>query len=288
MVKYFLFLICTVLSYSSFAQLENQELFSVDSTPVYVSEFIRVYKKNLDLVKDESQKDVDAYLELFINYKLKLKEAYRLGYDDKPSYKQELNNYRNQLARNFLTDTEVTEELVMEAYERTKTEVNASHILVLLSENASPQDTLFAYNEIVNLRNRALNEGFDKVKKEVHNGSTLFGEDLGFFTAFKMVYDFESVAYNTAVGEISQPFRTRFGYHILKVNDKRDSRGSVKVAHIMVALNKEGEKKEPAETRIKDIYQKLKQGESFEALAQQFSDDTSSSAKGGILEPFSG
>src|SRR5690606_6874038 len=176
----------------------------------------------------------------------------------------------------------------MEAYERAKTEVNASRILVLLSENASPQDTLIAYNEIVNLRNRALNEGFDKVKKEVHNGSTLFGEDLGFFTAFKMVYDFESVAYNTAVGEISQPFRTRFGYHILKVNDKRDSRGSVKVAHIMVALNKEGEKKEPAETRIKDIYQKLKQGESFEALGQQISDDTSSSAKGGILEPFSG
>lgn len=285
MIKHFILFLVATLSINSFAQQGQEVLFSINDEPVYASEFIRVYKKNLELVKDESQKDVDAYLDLFINYKLKLNEAIALGYNEKPSYKKELKNYRNQLARNFLTDTEVTDELVLEAYDRTKNEVNASHILVFLSENASPQDTLFAYNEINKLRERALNEGFDKVRKEIHNGKTLFGEELGYFTAFKMVYDFESVAYQTPVGEISQPFKTRFGYHILKVNDKRVSQGSVKVAHIMVALNKNDSKESP-EDRINDIYQKLQQGESFEALAKQFSDDASSSNKGGELEPF--
>jgi peptidyl-prolyl cis-trans isomerase SurA len=286
MIKNFILLICAVLSINSFAQQDQEVLFTIDDEPVFASEFIRVYKKNLELVQDESQKDVDAYLDLFINYKLKLNEAKALGYDEKPTYKKELRNYRNQLAANFLTDTEVTEELVLEAYERTKYEVNADHILVFLSKNASPKDTLFAYNEIIKLRDRAVTEGFDKVRKEVHNGKTLFGEELGYFTAFKMVYDFESVAYDTPVGEISKPFRSRFGYHILKVNDKRESKGEVKVAHIMVALNTNEDNKEPAEERINDIYQKLNQGENFAELAKQFSDDRSSSNKGGELEPF--
>ena len=285
MIKQIILFVFTVLSVNSIAQQNQEVLFSINEEPVYASEFIRVYKKNLELVKDESQKDVDAYLDLFINYKLKLNEAIALEYNEKPSYKQELKNYRNQLAKNFLTDTQVTEELVSEAYERTKYEVNASHILVYLPESANAKDTLFAYNEIEKLRERALNDGFDKVRNEIHNGKTLFGEELGYFTAFKMVYDFESVAYNTPVGEISEPFRTRFGYHILKVNDKRLSKGQVRVAHIMVALNNTDSKESPQD-RINDIYQKLQQGESFESLAKQFSDDASSSNKGGELEPF--
>ncbi|HRV55487.1 MAG TPA: peptidylprolyl isomerase, partial [Mangrovimonas sp.] len=267
--------------------LDKEVLFTIDNEPVYVSEFERVYNKNLDLVKDESQKDVDEYLKLFVNYKLKLKEAYAKGLDEKPSYKRELDTYKKQLADNFLNDSEVTNELVQEAYDRTVNEVNASHILVRMNENPTPEDTLQAYNEIVKLRDRALSEGFEKVEKEVHNGQTIFGEDLGYFTAFKMVYDFESPAYNTPVGEISQPFRTRFGYHILKVNDRRKSRGEVKVAHIMVSLQQDGKPNEKAEERIQDIYRKLQQGEDFESLAKQFSDDKSSASKGGVLEPFS-
>ncbi|HLT53554.1 MAG TPA: peptidylprolyl isomerase, partial [Flavobacteriaceae bacterium] len=266
----------------------QETLFTIDKEPVYASEFIRVYKKNLDLVKDESQKDVDEYLKLFINYKLKLKEAYALELDKKPSYSRELNNYKKQLAKNFLTDTKVTDDLIQEAYERTVNEVNASHILVRLQETATPEDTLKAYNEILKLRERAIKEGFENVQKEVHNGQTLFGEDLGYFSAFKMVYDFETAAYNTAVGDVSQPFRTRFGYHIVKVHDKRKSRGEVTVAHIMVVNQKDGAEVEDAEERIQDIYQKLQQGEDFEALAKQFSDDKSSASAGGKLQPFSG
>ena len=119
----------------------------------------------------------------------------------------------------------------------------------------------------------------------MHNGQTIFLEDLGYFSAFKMVYDFETVAYNTPVGEISMPFRTQFGYHVVKINDKRKSRGTMVAAHIMVALKQKDSLLDP-EQRINDIYKKLNQGESFEALAKQFSDDKSSAKNGGKLSPF--
>ncbi len=90
------------------------------------------------------------------------------------------------------------------------------------------------YNELLKLRDRVINDGFDVVKKEVHNGKTIFAEELGYFSGFKMVYEFESAAFNTEIDEVSKPFRTQFGYHIVTVLGKRKSRGTVEVAHIMV------------------------------------------------------
>lgn len=262
-------------------------LFEVGDEPVYMSEFLKVYNKNLDLVQDDSQKDVDEYLTLFINYKLKLKEAKALEYDKKPSYIRELLSYKKQLAKNFLTDNKVTDALVKEAYERISNDVNASHILIKLSESAKPQDSLVAYNNIIKLRDRALKEGFEKVRKEVHNSKTIFGEELGYFSGFKMVYKFENVAYNTATGDISQPFRTQFGFHIVNVIEKRKSRGERTVAHIMITDKKEDSIVNSSSIRINEIYKKLNQGEAFDALAKQFSDDKSSASKGGQMAPFS-
>lgn len=287
--RYFSVLLILLLVLKSNAQSqEDAVLFSVDQDPVYVSEFIRVYNKNLDLVQDESQKDVDEYLTLFINYKLKLKEAKALGLDEKDSYKRELDTYKKQLAKSYISDNKVTDALVKEAYERVSNDVNVNHILVRVDEGASPQDTLAAYNHIRKLRERTLNEGFETVRKQVHNGKTIYGEELGYFTGFKMVYKFENAAYNTPIGEISEPFRTRFGYHIIKVFDKRLSRGERTVAHIMIGLNSTDTLHGSPETRINEIYKKITQGEDFEALAKQFSEDKSSSPKGGLLKPFSG
>ena len=263
-LKYLIVLLVLIYSNSSVSQTENNNvLFTVDNEAITTSEFIRVYNKNLDLVKDESQKDVDEYLKLFINYKLKLREARALGLDKKKSYIQELSNYKKQLSKNFLTDTEVTDELVEEAYERVSYDVQAKHILIRLSADANPQDTIVAYNKILGLRDRVINEGYEKIQKEVHNGKTVFAEDLGYFTGFKMVYDFENVAYNTPIGEVSMPFRTQFGYHIVKVYDKRKSRGEITVAHIMVA-EKEKDTSNTSENRINESYTKLKQGEKIE------------------------
>lgn len=279
-------LLMLVITAFSFAQKNTDDvLFTVDGEPIKSSEFIRVYNKNLDLVKDESQKDIDAYLELFINYQLKIKEAKRLGLDTIPKYKREFENYKKQLSKNYLSDSNVTEKLIKEAYERLNQDIKASHILVRIDE--TEKDTLNTYNQLMDLRERVKKEGFEKVQSEVHNGSTIFAEDLGYFSAFKMVYEFESAAYNTKVGDISKPFRTRFGYHIVKVDDKRPSRGEVTVAHIMVSNKQEDSLLNP-ETRINEIYRKINQGENFESLAKQFSNDKSSASNGGLLSPFTG
>lgn len=288
-LKYILVFVFAICQLNNYGQTTNEDvLFTVDNDPVSVSEFLRVYNKNLDLVQDESQKNIDEYLTLYTNYKLKLKEARTRGLHEKSSYQRELGNYRKQLAKSYISDSKVTNALVEEAYERVSNDVKANHILVRVEETASPEDTLNAYNQVLKLRERALNEGFEKVRKEVHNGKTIYGEELGYFTGFKMVYKFENFAFNTPVGEISQPFRTQFGYHFIKVFDKRASRGERTVAHIMLSLKKTDSLSENLEERIQEIYKKIEQGEDFEALAKQFSEDKSSAPKGGLLKPFSG
>lgn len=267
----------------------KEVLFTIDDKPYYTDEFERVYKKNLDLVKDESQKDLNQYLELFVGYKLKVNKANKLGLQNNDKYKNELKSYRTQLSKNYTSDSKVTAELVNEGYERMKKEIKASHILILADENASPEDTLKAYNKIVDIRKRiTAGEDFEKLATELSEDPSAKENkgNLGYFTSFRMVYAFETAAYNTPKGQVSKPVRTRFGYHLIKVNDVRDNRGEISVSHIMIMNPKEGEDASRAENTIKDIYKKIQQGESFEELAKQFSEDKSSSTKGGLLNKF--
>lgn len=278
------------VSLFSTAQKNSKEvLFKIDDKPYYTDEFIRVYNKNLDLVKDESQKDLTQYLELFVGYKLKVTKANKLGLQNNLQYQNELKSYRTQLAKNYTTDSKVTKELVEEGYERLKKEINASHILILADENATPQDTLAAYKKIVEIREKVLKGGdFGALAQEFSQDPSAKENkgNLGYFTSFRMVYAFENGAYQTPVGQVSKPIRTRFGYHLIKVNDIRENRGEIAVAHIMILNPKEGESKDKAQNTIEDIYKKLQQGESFEELAKQFSEDKSSSSKGGVLNRF--
>ena len=264
-------------------------LFSIDNHPYYTDEFIRVYNKNLDLVKDDSQKDLEKYLDLFVGYKLKVEKANKLGLQNGTNYQNELKSYRNQLSKNYLNDSKVTNELVREAYDRMQQEVRASHILVLVDEGASAEDTLKAYNKIIDIKRRLdAGEDFVKVAQQFSEDPSVKENngDLGYFSAFRMVYPFENAAYKTKVGQASKPFRTRFGYHIVKVVDKRVNRGEVSVAHIMILKQGEAAQQEKALATINDIYKKIQQGESFESLAQQFSEDKSSAPKGGVLQRF--
>ena len=277
------------LMFSSFfatAQISDKDvLFTIDNQPVLAKEFLRVYNKNLDLVKDESQKDIDEYLKLFVNYKLKLAEARSLGFHKKASYLRELQGYKKQLAQNYLTDNEVTDALVKEAYQRISSDVKAQHILFRMDPSAT--DTIAIYNKLKNLKSRLKNEDFNKLQQELHDGNRVFVEDLGYFSGFKMVYEFENVAFNTPVNEVSDPFRTQFGFHIVKVLDKRKSRGEITVGHIMISHKQTDSLIDP-ESRVNEIYKLLQQGQEFESLAKQFSDDKSSAKKGGKLEPFKG
>jgi|APLak6261690937_1056196.scaffolds.fasta_scaffold00574_5 peptidyl-prolyl cis-trans isomerase SurA len=285
-------LIFGFLLVQSFLFAQTKEvLFTIDNHPYYTDEFIRVYNKNLDLVKDDSQKDLDKYLDLFLGYKLKVEKANKIGLQNGTSYQNELKSYRNQLSKNYVNDSKVTNELVHEAYDRMQQEVRASHILILVDEGALPQDTLKAYNKILDIKKRLdAREDFVTVAKQTSEDPSVKENngDLGYFSAFRMVYPFENAAYKTKVGQVSKPFRTRFGYHIVKVVDKRANRGEVTVAHIMIVKPNipDAAQHEKAKATIEDIYKKIQQGESFEALAQQFSEDKSSASKGGVLQRF--
>ncbi|MBP2832301.1 peptidylprolyl isomerase [Aquimarina sp. U1-2] len=272
----------------SLAQEKKEILLSIDGDPVYVSEFNRIYRKNIDLVKDDAQKDVDEYLNLFINYKLKLKEAEALGLDQKETYIRELQGYQKQLASNYLTDTKTSEALIKEAYERSLERVKASHVLIMVKPNASAKDTMRAYQKILAIKDElASGQKFEEVAKKYSEDPSVVKNEgnLGWFSVFRMVYPFENTAYQTKVGEISTPFRTQFGYHILQVQDREKKLGEVTVAHIMVAIN-DNRTSEEAKIRLQQIKQQIAQGASFSSLAKTYSDDPSTAIEGGKIRRF--
>lgn len=262
-------------------------VFTFGNDVVRQSEFERLLSKNRNTKEAPDEATVREYLELYINFKMKVKEAGLMQLDTSSGFKTELAGYRRQLANPYLTDKKVTEALISEAYERYKTEVNASHILVLCAENAKPKDTLAAYNKIVEIRKRYLKgENFDslaKQKSEDPSAVSNFG-NLGWFSAFNMIYPFENMAYATAKGEVSQPFRTRYGYHLLKVNDKRPARGDVKIQHIMLQTGQSAnaELVTDAKRTMDKIYAELQKGASFDSLVQQYSQDNSTKPNNGV------
>ncbi|OFX60129.1 MAG: hypothetical protein A2046_10705 [Bacteroidetes bacterium GWA2_30_7] len=293
MRKLVLFFSILIISNVVFAQSnDNETLVTINNTSVSKSEFERIYKKNNNL-KDApaDQKSLDDYMELFINFKLKVLEAQEIKLDTAQSFINELSGYRSQLSKPYLIDKDADENILLEAYERMKSDVRASHILIKLEENALPKDTLIAYNKALKIRKRLLaGEAFDKVAMEVSDDPSAKsnGGDLGFFTAFQMVYQFETVAFGLKIDEVSIPARTQFGYHILKVTDKRDNQGQIKVAHIMVTVPKDSKPEdiEVAKNKILEAYNKLKEGSDFKAIAEQYSDDKGSAKQGGELPWF--
>ena len=288
--RQFFFGLFFLISFAGIAQNSTKEvLFTINDKPYHTDEFSRIYKKNLDLVKDDSQKDLNQYLQLFVGYKLKVSKAYKLGLQNGTQYQNELKSYRTQLAKNYFNDTKITEELIEEGYNRLQKEIRASHILILVDENASPEDTLKAYKKIEDISKKAIaGEDFGNLAVQYSEDPSAKENkgDLGYFTAFRMVYPFENAAYNTQKGKISKIIRTRFGYHILKINDIRANSGEITVAHIMILKPKPEETEKNAEKTINEIYKKIQQGEKFEDLAKQFSEDKSSSSKGGVLNRF--
>ena len=278
MKRLLVFLLFTSIFYSQ--NEKDLVLFKINDSETTLGEFYRVYNKNIDLVEDSKDNDYMSYLELFINYKLKLAEAYDLGYDKNEDYQKEYKKYKNQLLKGYLTDSESQERLVKEAYERTRNEVQVSHILI--RNNDQTNDSSEIYNRLSNLRQPFLEKNIQTFNKEHNFDKQLIVEDLGYFSAFKMIYEFENIAYNTEVGEVSKPFKTKFGFHILKVTDKRESMGEISVSHIMIY-----KKNTNAKEKIIKILDSINKGSSFESMAKLYSQDKRSAARGGVLNKFS-
>jgi peptidyl-prolyl cis-trans isomerase SurA len=256
------------------------------------AEFERVYQKNnggYEAAAKHTQQQYKDYLDLYINFKRKVFEAEELGLDKTPAFQTEYAQYKKQLAQPYMGAKEAEDKLIQEAYERSLSSINAAHLLIMVDENASAEDTLLAYNKCLAYRDSIVKFGksFDYIAATYSQDPSAKENkgSLGYFNVFDMVYPFESAAYNTPVGQVSMPVRTRFGYHLVKVNDKVKNEGTKRLAHIIIRVGDRYSAKDSAQavSKINEIYEKLKAGGNFSDLARQYSDDPNTALKGGDL-----
>lgn len=308
-MKSFKFLITIIFILSSFmaiSQSDDDVLLIVEGEEFTVGEFLYVYNKNNvgDQVIDK--KTVEEYLDLFVNFRLKVKDAESLGLDTNTEFLRELEGYRKQLAKPYLTDKEVTDELLKEAYNRRQLNLRASHIMISVPETVADNDSasIAAVQKLNNIKKKIENgaDFAEMAKKHSDDPSARDakatrqrparegnGGDLGYFTAFYLVYPFENAVYNLEVGEISDPVRTKFGYHIIKLTDRTPALGKINAAHINIKVKDSQNEKLLADMKSKanEIYEQIKNGEiSFEEAAKRYSDDKGSADKGGKLPLF--
>jgi len=284
-------------------QNDERVLMNIAGEEVTASEFMYVFNKNNFNKEETTQQAIREYLELYINFRLKVKEAESLGLDTLESFRKELEGYRKQLAQPYFNDEKVSEHLLKEAYDRKQFDIRASHILIRLDKNASPEDTLGAYKKAVEIRQRIISgEDFGAIAAELSEDQSARDTeatqyrparkgnrgDLGYFTVFDMVYPFETGAYTTEVGKLSEPVRTDYGYHLIYVTDKQPALGQAQVAHVFVSVPPNATATDSVQKKMKidAAYDKLKSGASFEDVVNEFSEDKSSAGNGGKLPWF--
>lgn len=285
------------------AQNDDPVLMTVGSEKITKSEFVKAYQKN-SLLSEASETDLREYLRLYSDYRMKVQEAKAMQLDTAKVFQREWESYKNQYAQQYLIDTEVSEQLLEETIDRSRYHVRASHILIMLPEEASPKDTLAAYHKIMKIRDEIIN-GLDfneaaarysedpSAQNHINPQTkrTQYGNrgELGYFSVLEMIYPFESAAYSTPVGQVSMPIRTQFGYHLIYVQDKIPAVAKIYVSQIFIrdtaALNNTLSH-ESEMNRYAYIMQKFQQGISFDSLAAECSDDAVTKSHGGRMEPF--
>ena len=279
-----------LISSSISAQQPSPTLMKINGKKIGVSEFEYIFNKNnSNNVIDK--KSLEEYVDLFVVFKLKVEEAIAQGIDTTQAFRSELEMYRGQLAEQYLKVDGAMDKLLQEAYERKKEEVEVSHILIRIPETGTSADTLQAYNKAMTIYKRTQKEDFEKLARATSEDQSVAqnGGRVGWISTMRTPYSFENVAFNTPVGKVSEPVRTVFGYHIVKVNDRRQSAGEIKVAHIMLMNNRENpEANAPFEARADSIYKAVKAGENFGELAKKISQDPGSASQGGELPWFGG
>jgi peptidyl-prolyl cis-trans isomerase SurA len=272
----------------------DKVLFTIDGEEIGTEEFERVYtKNNINNQADYSKASLDEYLSLFVNFKLKVTEAEALQMDTIPAIKSELKTYQKQLVKNYANDKEVSEALLKEAYERSKLEIDASHILIRwTSDYPSAADSALALRTILNLKKKLSPGNFDQIAKASSQDPSAKANlgKLGYLTVFQTVYPFENALYNTAPGKISEPIATQFGYHLVLVHDVRPARGRIKTAHVLIKQKEIDNEAAKADARaaVFKIYNELKAGDyDFASAVKLYSQDAKTKYQGGTLPELS-
>lgn len=296
--------ICLAISCNSiFAQTSPEKpLLIIGGDSIYTSEFVSTYGKNNNL-SQASPEDLRSYLNLFINFKLKVKEGMAMQLDTSASFKSELSSYISQSAQQYLTDNDVTEQLYNECVNRAQYHLRASHILINCNNDADPKDTLAAYKKAMKIRKAILkgkdfNEAAWEWSEDIsardfinpQNGRKQFGNkgDISYFTVFNLIYPFETGAYNTPVGEVSKPIRSRFGYHLIYVQDKVPAIEQIYASHILISDTnaRHGIMSEEARAKVDQVQQGLNQNIPFAQLVVDYSDDIATNVKAGRMQAF--
>lgn len=283
----------TALAFCSLSSIQAENdpvLMRINGKEIKKSEFEYIYHKNTQQQISE-QKSLDEYVKLFVNFKLKVAEAELRGLDTTKMFINELAGYRKQLAQPYLVDRSVDDVLAKEAYNRMLENVEVSHILLRVEPNASEADVRKVYERLMGCKNKIL-KGYDfnKMAQEISEDPSAKsnGGALGFISAFMTVYPFETTAYNTPVGSVSDPVRTQFGYHLVKVTARRQDQGEFLASHIMKMVPRDATPQAEAAAlkEIEELYAQIMQGADFAELAKEKSEDRQSAVKGGELPWF--
>jgi len=226
------------------------------------------------------------FLSLYTDYKVKLQAAIDAGYMQDADLLEELKQYETQTAYPYWMENRIKEQLLNDYIARARVEIHATHILISLTENASPSDTLQAWNKIMEARAKAVAgadfDSLSNVYSSMQQGRSM-GGDLGYFSVGWAVKPFEDGAYATAVGEISPPVRSRFGYHLIKVLDRRESTPDRMVSHIFIGSTADEAAIAEATERMNEVYKRLEEGAPFIEMAIEFSEDGQSGPMGGQI-----
>jgi len=302
MKKIFLSLIA-LSSVFCVAKAEDKVLMTIDGEPVMQSEFLYIYNKN-NQETTVDQKTMDEYLDLFINFKLKVREAQAQGIDTTKAFIDELAGYRKQAIPKYMQDTLLEEQMMKLTYEHMMHDRRVSHIAIECHPDATPEEVEAALQKINEARERVtvgkeVLVGKGKKAKMVRQGKEDFHAvalemstdpsvqenqgELGWIVPLRYVWPFEKAVYETAIGEVSNVFRTNYGFHIAWVMEERDHH-EVHASHIMKMVPRGNDSISKAKLiEIMGIYQEVMNGADFAATAIAKSDDKGSAVKGGDL-----
>ena len=281
------FIISSVLLGTALMALAAKDpvLMKINGKDVKLSEFEYLYHKNNQ--QQVEKETLDQYVERFKIYKLKVADAEAAGIDTTQAFIKELDGYKADLVKPFLEDTTVREKLVREAYDRMSKNVDIDHFMYTMGTDDA--DNIKYMQFVDSIRNCILNgEDWEELalKYSIDPSVKRNKGHYGFIVSGVFPYEFEKVAFETPVGEISKPFRTDYGIHMVRVNAVRPDEGQVHAEHILKLFPRQGMNdtiKANIKASIDSIYQVLKAGANFEDVAKVESQDPGSAKRGGDL-----
>ncbi|GJQ20873.1 MAG: peptidyl-prolyl cis-trans isomerase [Bacteroidia bacterium] len=263
---------------------------TIDGKPITIREYEDEFARNKAGWENAAKSDLKErrdFLDLYVAYRLKLREAEERGILQDSTIQNELREYRRSVASTYILEKELIEPALRELYERRKQELRASHILLRVPPFLTPEDTLDIYQLAVSIIQQADTTAFDSlaVKYSQDPGSKNNGGDLGWFTQGRMVKPFEDAAYALNPGEITKtPVRTNFGYHIIKLTAREPHRGMVTVSHILRRFDRSKKDTSAVRDTVFKVWERIRNGElSFQNAVARYSEDTTSRANGGTI-----